>query len=229
MVANASTPRPGQERELLPRWSVETRLVHWALALSFLALLGTGLALGNPGLRGIPLMGSKLVREVHLTWAVLLFVLPTLAASWDGFDQLRSLWRESRQFSRADRTWLRLLTLRAVGQHSDLPPQGRLNAGQKLNVLVLVVLISGLALTGVIIAPEAGRPFPQWLRASVYDAHMWLAYATVPLILGHVFLATVFPATRESARGIVLGRVRASWARAHHALWADEASGRDRG
>jgi formate dehydrogenase subunit gamma len=199
------------------------RLTHWGFAVAFLGLLASGLALGNPELRGIPFLGSKLVREIHLTWAALLFVLPAVAASWDGYQELRGVWREACSLDWRDWRWLMAVALRLLGRRASLPEQGRLNAGQKLNLLVVAALGAAQALTGVIIAPEAGRPVPQPVREVVYELHVLLAYCAVPVIAGHVFFAAVFPPTRAALRGIVLGTVRADWARDHHALWAAEA------
>jgi formate dehydrogenase subunit gamma len=204
------------------RWSIPMRLVHWTLALGFLGLLSSGLALESAELRGMPFLGSKLVREVHLSWAVLLFVLPALAGAWDSFRELGSVWREAWTLAEVDWAWLRGLCLRAVGVRRELPPQGFFNAGQKLNVLVLAVLLGGLAITGAVIAPEAGRPVPQAIRELVYPIHRLLAYATLPLLVAHMLLATVWPSTRPALRGILSGSVRRDWARSHHALWLDD-------
>ena len=152
---------------LIDRWSLELRLVHWGLAIAVLGLLASGLALESPELRGIPLLGSKLVREVHLSWAVMLVVLPALAASWDGFQELGRLWREASQ-----------LRSRAA----------RLNIGQKLNVHFVVGLTAGLALTGVAIAPLGPSPVPQGLREIAYPVHVLLAYAMAALVVGHVVM-----------------------------------------
>jgi cytochrome b subunit of formate dehydrogenase len=42
------------------------------------------------------------------------------------------------------------------------------------------------------------------------------------VVLGHLYLALIYPATRESLRGITTGSVRRSWARQHHRKWVDE-------
>lgn len=211
-------PGAGQPA-LVERWSLPMRLVHWGFALAFLGLLGSGLALGQPSLRGIPLLGSKLVREIHLTCAVLLFLLPALAASWDGYREIRRQWAAARWLGARDWRWLLALPLRAV-RRGPLPPRGRFNAGQKLNVYAVLVLVAGLAGTGLVIAPEAGRPVPQAVRGLVYEVHVLLAWATIPLVVGHVFLAALFPPTRPALRGMWSGKVRAAWAAEHHG--ADE-------
>lgn len=52
---------------------------------------------------------------------------------------------------------------------------------------------------------------------TVHDGTMFLA---VGLLLGHLWLALVWPPTRHAMRGITLGTVRADWALRHHAKWA---------
>ncbi len=189
--------RGAQVHSYVARWSLPMRLMHWGLAVAFFGLLASGLALGNPDLRGIPFMGSKLVRELHLTWAVLLFVLPAVAAAWDGFRELRALWAEARRPGGA------------AGWRGAVAPGDRLNVGQRLNLLAVVGLLGGLTITGAVIAPEGGRPVPQAVREVVYEVHVLLAYATVPLVAGHLLLALVYPPTRYLLRGIILGSVRA--------------------
>ncbi len=195
------------------------RLVHWAVAIAFLGLLGTGLALGNAELRGIPFLGSKLIRELHLTCGVLLLVLPAVAAAWDGFIQVRDVWNKSVHFDSSDRHWLAAIAERLQSRNSETPPAGFFNAGQKLNLIVLLALALGLALTGALLAPLGPSPIPAAVRELVYPLHVVLAYCTIPLLVAHVLLATVVPGTRESLRGIVFGSVKREWARAHHARW----------
>ena len=141
------------------RWSVPMRLLHWSLTVAYFGLLSSGFALQNADLRGIPLLGSRLAREVHLTWAVLLVLAPMLAASWDGYGEPGRVWA------------------------SD-----RLSLGQRVNVGLVVGLVAGLALTGAIVALDRSV-LPQAVREVAYDAHRLLAYATIPLVSGHVILA----------------------------------------
>jgi cytochrome b subunit of formate dehydrogenase len=135
------------------------RLLHWSLAAAYVGLLSSGLALQNADLRGIPLLGSRLVREVHLTWALLLVLAPALAASWDGYREPGRVWA------------------------SD-----RLSLGQRANTLLVVGLLVALALTGTLVAADRAL-VPQAWREVAYESHRRLAYATLPLIAGHVVLA----------------------------------------
>lgn len=52
----------------------------------------------------------------------------------------------------------------------------------------------------------------------VHDA---LTYASIVLVLGHLYLAGLHPATRHELRGMTRGDVREDWARAHHAKWVE--------
>jgi cytochrome b subunit of formate dehydrogenase len=135
------------------------RLLHANLALAFFGLLASGLALQQPELRGIPFLGSRLVREVHLTWALLLFIGPALAASWDGFREPMRAWA------------------------SD-----RFNFGQRLNVVLVLALLLGLGLSGLVIASDRAV-VPQVVREMAYAVHRLLAYAILALVAAHVAVA----------------------------------------
>lgn len=207
------------------RFSGALRATHWLFAALFLALLATGLGLEVPELRGLDWFGLKFLRELHITLAVLFVTLPATAAAWDDFASLGALLRAARRLDADDRAWLGALPLRLLRRRRALPPQGWLNAGQKLNLGFTLGCALGLTVTGAVIAPTQG--VPQDLRDQLYTIHQALAYLTIPAVLAHVFLAAVNPATRESLRGMTLGYVRRDWAEEHHAKWlASEAAAR---
>ena len=58
--------------------------------------------------------------------------------------------------------------------------------------------------------------------ASTILLHDGLMYVSLVLLVGHLYLALIYPATRHSLRGITTGSVRRSWARDHHRKWVDE-------
>jgi formate dehydrogenase subunit gamma len=53
--------------------------------------------------------------------------------------------------------------------------------------------------------------------------HDVAAYVSVALLLGHLYLAVIHPATRHALHGMTLGTVREDWAREHHAKWRPDA------
>ena len=107
------------------------------------------------------------------------------------------------------RAWLVALAASAIGRPRRLPPQGRFNAGQKLNALYVAGLGVGLTITG-------GLIWPDWLlgpapRAFVFGLHDLLMLLSLPALALHLLLTLVFPPTRPSLRGMLTGRVRADW------------------
>jgi hypothetical protein len=49
-----------------------------------------------------------------------------------------------------------------------------------------------------------------------------MATLATPLVLGHVFMATVNPDTRAGLKGMISGWVSREWARHHYRYWYDE-------
>jgi cytochrome b subunit of formate dehydrogenase len=49
-----------------------------------------------------------------------------------------------------------------------------------------------------------------------------MALLATPLILGHIFMATINPDTRAGLTGMLTGFVDRRWAKHHYRLWYDE-------
>jgi formate dehydrogenase subunit gamma len=188
------------------RFSRTERSLHWIHAIAFFVLLASGLVLYLPRLS--ELFGHRpLVKAVHIytavAWAILL-ALVVLAGDRRG---LRRTLRELDRFDEDDRLWLR--RIRA--------PQGRFNAGQKLNA----------ALTAAFAVLFAGSGFLLWLGerdvrfrfASTIVLHDGLMWVSLVLLVGHLYLTVIHPTTRHSLRGMTYGSVDAAWAARHHPKW----------
>jgi cytochrome b subunit of formate dehydrogenase len=52
--------------------------------------------------------------------------------------------------------------------------------------------------------------------------HDGLMYVSLVLLVGHLYLALIHPATRHALRGMTLGDVRVEWAVRHHPKWEPE-------
>ena len=59
--------------------------------------------------------------------------------------------------------------------------------------------------------------------------HDGLMFVALVLLVGHLYLALIHPATRHALRGMTLGDVRVEWATKHHAKWEPEGVRIDRG
>ena len=110
--------------------------------------------------------------------------------------------------------WLRW----AVTRRGDQPPQGRFNAGQKLNTAFVFGLMVVFSVSGLLMYLQETDASVRGRTSAilVHDIATWIA---VPLVAGHLFLVLVNPSTRHSLRGMVLGSVRRDWARRHHPKW----------
>jgi formate dehydrogenase subunit gamma len=195
------------------RFSRTERTLHWANALFFFFLLATGLILYLPSL-SIAVGRRTLVQDAHF-WSGIAWVSVLVAVVLVG--DRRGILRTAREVDRFDRDDFRWLAGKKPA------PQGRFNAGQKLNVALtaaftLLFLVSGLLLW-------FGERNTSWRFASTVVLHDGLMYVSVALLLGHLYLAVINPATRHALRGISTGSVSEEWAAEHHAKWTpDEAS-----
>jgi formate dehydrogenase subunit gamma len=192
------------------RFSRTERALHWVHASAFLVLLGSGLVLYLPTLAAE--VGRRpLVKDVHLltalAWAVALVAVLALGDR----RGLRTTARELDVFDADDRRWLR-------GRPA---PQGRFNAGQKLNAALTAAFALLFAVSGALL--WLGERDTRFRFDSTIVLHDVLTYVSVALLVGHLYLAVVHPTTRHALRGVTLGTVREDWAREHHPKWPRDA------
>jgi formate dehydrogenase subunit gamma len=191
------------------RFSRTERTLHWVHAAAFFVLLGSGLVLYLPSLS--QLVGRRpFIKDVHfdtgLAWMVAIALIVVLGDR----SALRRTLRELDGFDRDDRLWLRRIPR----------PQGRFNAGQKLNAALTASFALLFAVSGVLL--WYGERNNSFRFASTILLHDGLMYISIVLVAGHLYLALIYPATRHALRGMTLGSVRRDWARKHHSKWVDE-------
>jgi formate dehydrogenase subunit gamma len=210
VAADAASPS-------LTRFTRTERAVHWTQASSFLILLVSGFVLALPTLESI--VGHRaLLREIHLSAAFFLTFGPLIVAF---AGDRRSLGRDVAAVDTWDADDLRWLVpfplLRAVGVRT--PPQGRFNAGQKLNAIFVAWSTLTFVITGLLMWQN--RRFPLDVVHQANTIHTSLAYVALAAFLGHLFLATIYPQTRHSFNAMTRGWVRADWAAHHHPKWVE--------
>jgi formate dehydrogenase subunit gamma len=197
--------------ERIERFCKTTRWFHWTFVASFLTLAGTGglLALREP--LGLGAAARVDLASIHRAAAIALAALPAVVLlSGSTGVALRDLGLALR-WTRDDLRWLALQPAAALGR-AELPPAGKLNAGQKLNALATAGLALGLGASGTWLWLRPGALLP-WF------AHVALFLLWIPAFAGHFFLAVVNPSTRPALRGMALGAVDRAWAAHHHAAW----------
>jgi formate dehydrogenase subunit gamma len=201
----ATTPKVRR----LPRFGRTERAVHWVHATAFLLLLGTGLCLYLPSLSEL-VSRRPLLKGIHIWtaigWAVALVVIFLFGDR----AALRRTAHEIDRFDADDRAWLR----------RRRAPQGRLNAGQKLNAIVTAAFALLFALTGFFL--WYGERNTRFRMPNALLVHDWLMYVSFFLFMGHLFLSLIYPKTRHALSGITRGWVDEDWALQHHRKWAEE-------
>jgi formate dehydrogenase subunit gamma len=153
-----------------------------------------------------------LIKDVHfytaVSWAGAMILIVLLG-------NRRAVARTIREVDLFDRDDRRFLAGRTQA------PQGRFNAGQKVNVIVTAAFATLFFVSGMLLW-LGERNTDIRLGGTIY-LHDALMYISVVIVVGHLHLALINRSTRHSLHGITLGTVREDWAAAHHAKWHPDA------
>lgn len=199
------------------RFRRSERMVHWAIAVPFMTCYATALILVffyNPH----PMRHYRDIFSLsHRISGMFLVMLPMLAIIKSRHDY-RVFFRNIKHawiWTAEDIKWLALMGLAAISSRFRLPEQGKFNAAEKLNFMVLMSTYPLYILTGAFIWFTKGALL-SWL------IHFGMAFIATPFLLGHLFMATVNPGTRAGLSGMITGFVDRHWAKHHYAGWFRE-------
>jgi len=195
-----------REKEIV-RYSFADRIAHWVVAITFIYLMLSGLALGYPRTAWLYdiLGGGQTVRFLH-PWVGIAFML--------GIVYMLFAWTRDMLFDHSDREWTRNMRTYVREGHVDVDV-GRYNAGQKGYYWFAVVTGVLLLLTGIPL-------WYPWMLGAGWNQlarllHHVLFLLTVGGFIIHVYMSTaMFPGT---IRGMTSGRVERRWAAFHHPRW----------
>ena len=194
---------------LLPRHSTAERLTHWTVALAYVALFCSGLAMFHPYFFWLSALfgGGPLMRVIHPFLGVAFFVafyayaLPLL-----GDNRLLP----------SDRRWLAGM-FRYMNEKAELYVEGKYNAGQKLMYWSMILVIALLLVTGILVwRPYFASGVPIPLRRVANLVHAAMAFVMFVGIGVHVYAAYW---TKGSIKAMTRGTVTRAWARLHHPGW----------
>jgi len=211
----AARSRPQPER--IVRFHLAERTMHWAIAVPFMVCFATALVLVLAYNPDPTRAGRAAVSWIHRLSGLFLIALPLASAlrfrreKGLHLENFRAAWRWRRDEIR----WLLLMVPAMFSSRVALPEEGKFNAAEKLNFMMVSCAYPLFAITGLLIWLP-GVAFYSWL------AHFAMAIVATPLMLGHVFMATVNPATRRGLSGMIDGTVEAEWAGHHYRAWYRE-------
>jgi formate dehydrogenase subunit gamma len=187
------------------RFSPVERLLHWVNAAGFFFLLVTGLILYLPSLSML-VSRRQTIQGIHF-WGGVGWLGALAGVLVLGGRRLLATARELDSFDADDLRWLR-------GREA---PQGRFNAGQKINAVLTAAFTILFGVSGLLL--WFGEEDTRFRFASTVILHDGLMYVSLALLVGHLYLALIHPATRHALRGMTLGSVSGDWAARHHAKW----------
>lgn len=185
----------------VPRFDRTDRLLHWLNALFYIILMMTGFAFAFP-MFGMLSLGHPIIMLVaHVVLGIglaLLLIFLYLTRKRQG----------------------PLLDWRA---HFSYLRSNKYNVGQKLNITMTTLFLTVFLISGLLLLTARFLPVP--IVKIAFYVHNLGVLLMLPLILGHIFLSLVFPATNRSLFAMIVGKVDELYARRHHPEWFTEVTG----
>lgn len=183
------------------------RIVHMLMALSGLALLLTGFGFLYPLELGWlnSIFGGVLISKTVHNWGGIVFIISLVLS-------LGSLVPEILKWSKEDSEWLGMLG-GYLSKDKKPPVQGKLNAGQKLVGVLVIIFGTLISITGVLMWLSISTAF----LVLLHNVSNMVFAIFIPL---HIYMATA--ANPGTFRIMTRGDVPLYWARKKHAKWVKE-------
>lgn len=201
------------------------RFVHWTHTISFILLLLTGLVQYTTWFSWLaPVFGGVSgANLIHRIMAIIFVGVPLIGLILRPGSFINWM-KEALTWTKDDVKFMLLFPFEFIGLPVGLPPQGRINAGQKFNSLLFPTMCALIAISGFIMW-FAGS-FPAGLVRLAYLVHDVAWIITAAQVINHAYLGSLHPNSGESFSAMFGdGTVRAAWARHHHKKWYDEVYG----
>jgi formate dehydrogenase subunit gamma len=209
--------KDGEAHMQVSRYSGSARINHWIVAISFVLLMISGLALFHPSLYGLTALfgGGPTARWLHPWIGVVLVV---------GFLGLFVRFFVANLPEKTDWVWLARLKYVLSGREEYLPEVGKYNAGQKFVFWSQAVLVAVMFITGIGLWPAGLAYIEQLLgfkatidqRRLAAVIHAGSAVLTIAIWIIHVYAAIW---VRGTISAMTRGSVTGGWAWRHHRKW----------
>jgi formate dehydrogenase subunit gamma len=203
-------PGGRDDPRFVTRYGTAERLTHWAVAVAYVALFLSGLALFHPFFYWLSALfgGGALMRVLHPFVGVAFAILFYAYA-------LRLV--DDNRFSASDKRWLRGMFGYMNKTGEEVPVEGKYNAGQKAMYWSMVFVIAALLVTGLLVwRPYIAPRIPLDGRRLAGVVHAIMAFIMFVGIGIHIYAAYW---TKGSIRAMTRGTVTKKWAQFHHPGW----------
>jgi len=194
----------------IERYDDSERINHWIVAITFVLLALSGLALFHPSMFFLTNLfgGGPWTRILHPFIGLVMFVAFLGLAI--------RVWRAN-LLDEKDKLWLKQFEDVVNNREDKLPEVGKYNAGQKLLFWVQVACLALLLVTGFIIwQPYFAPTFNITVIRLAVVLHAIAAFVLILGIIVHIY-AGIW--VKGSIRAMTRGYVTRAWARKHHAAW----------
>ncbi len=199
---------------LVRRYLPTQRLVHWVGVPAFLVLLVTGIALLVPPFSYYAAGGAS--RMIHKIASFVLAALPIVYVVLNP-KAAKELLKESFTYTRDDLEWFKHMPAYFLGRTKGLPPQGRINAGQKLHHAATFIMFVSIGVSGWVLMFGKGQLGPDGLALAAMIHDLSMLGLTV-LMIGHMYFTFVY----DALSGMLRGYVTEEYARMEHSKWLEE-------
>lgn len=200
------------------RFNKTERIAHWANALFFGLLFLSGMVLFFGGVASVlgP-AGVSISKLIHRIAAVpFILIVPVMMIF--GTPKTTKLWlKDIFTWNKDDLKWLSGFVKEFFGAHPKLPPQGRLNAGEKINSLLGIVGCGLLTISGLVMWFNVY--FSPSVILTAYAIHDLAAAVVGAAVIGHAYLGLFHPGSKEALKGMIDGTVSEEFAKGHHYKW----------
>jgi len=200
-------------RDVIERYNDSERINHWVVAITFVLLALSGLALFHPSMFFLTNLfgGGPWTRILHPFIGLVMFIAFLALAA--------RVWRANK-LDEKDKQWLRQWEDVINNREDKLPEVGKYNAGQKLVFWAQVGCLIVLLLTGIVIwQPYFAPAFNVTVIRIAVVLHAFSAFILILGIIIHIY-AGIW--VKGSIRAMTRGYVTRAWARKHHAAWYKE-------
>jgi formate dehydrogenase subunit gamma len=195
------------------RYKLVQRVGHWVNATAFLILLFTGLFIF---FWPLSFLAGDASRILHRIAAVGLLLGPIFYFVADRRDFLHLL-RASFTYTRDDLIWFIKAPFYFFGLAKDLPPQGEINAGQRVHHALTILFYNLVAGSGILMWLGAGHVSGQVFLSALIVHDVSMTILTV-LMIGHVYFTFVYGALD----GMIKGTITQLYAQVEHPRWLQE-------
>ena len=200
------------------RFNKTERIAHWVNAILFIILFLTGMAIFFQSIAlALGHSGFAVTRFLHRMAAVpFILVVPVMMIL--GTPKTTKVWlKEIFTWTMDDVRWVTGFAKEFFGGHANLPPQGKLNAGEKINSLLGIIGCGLLVFSGLVM--WFSTHFSPTAVLVAYAVHDMAAAVVGAAIIGHSYLGLFHPDSKRALSGMIDGTVSKEFAKAHHEKW----------